>query len=107
MSTQQIVINVRHGGFGLSKQAQEVLAAKKNIKPGKWHSGIEFYEEMLNLSVIARDDPDLVATVLELGEQASGTYAKLKVVTIPDDVQWSIHEYDGLEWIAEIHRTWS
>ncbi len=25
---------------------------------------------------------------------------------IPDDVKWQIEEYDGLEWIAEKHRTW-
>jgi hypothetical protein len=45
--------------------------------------------------------------VQELGEAANGQYAKLKVVTIPDDVEWTIEEYDGMEWIAEAHRTWS
>jgi len=28
-------------------------------------------------------------------------------VEIPDDVKWHIHEYDGLEHVAEDHRTWS
>jgi hypothetical protein len=28
------------------------------------------------------------------------------VVTIPDDVAWTIEEYDGNEWVAEVHRTW-
>jgi hypothetical protein len=28
------------------------------------------------------------------------------VVRIPADVDWVLQEYDGLEWIAERHRTW-
>ena len=33
--------------------------------------------------------------------------AELRVIKIPDDVKWYIDEYDGMEWVAEIHRTWS
>ena len=25
---------------------------------------------------------------------------------IPDDVEWYVEEYDGIEWVAEVHRTW-
>lgn len=56
---------------------------------------------------IPRDDPDLVAVVEELGERANDQFADLKVVEIPDDVEWQIQEYDGLERVAEVHRTWS
>lgn len=56
---------------------------------------------------IERDDPDLVAVVEVLGsEQASDRYADLRVVEIPDDVEYEISEYDGNEHIAEKHRTW-
>lgn len=54
-----------------------------------------------------RDDPVLVQVVEELGSKASGRHASLKIVDIPDDVKWHIHEYDGLEHVAEDHRTWS
>jgi hypothetical protein len=54
-----------------------------------------------------RDDPILVQVVQELGSEASGRFADLKVVEIPVDVDWIIDEYDGLEWVAEKHRTWS
>lgn len=56
---------------------------------------------------VARDDPILVQVVEELALDADGRYACLKVVEIPDDVDWEINEYDGNEWIAEKHRTWS
>lgn len=91
----QIVINVCHGGFSLSEQAQ---ARYREL------AGVPVAEFVWELD---RSDPHLVKTVLELGELADGRYAELKVVTIPDDVKWSVHEYNGAEWIAEAHRTWS
>jgi hypothetical protein len=56
---------------------------------------------------IKRDDPLLVEVVKELGEKANGRFAKLKVVSVPADVEWDIDEYDGTEWVAECHRRWS
>lgn len=64
-------------------------------------------EETFYYTSVERDDPVLVQVVEELGEQANGDYAKLEIVEIPDDVDWEIHEYDGIEHIAEKHRTWS
>lgn len=49
----------------------------------------------------------MVAAVKALGAKANGTYSELKVVEVPDDVEWHIHEYDGAEHVAENHRTWS
>jgi hypothetical protein len=56
---------------------------------------------------IARDDPYLVAVVEEMGSEANGSHAELKVIEIPGDVDWVIEEYDGNEWVAEKHRKWS
>lgn len=53
-----------------------------------------------------RNDPQLVEVVEELGDAASGVHAKLKVVEIPDGVEWEIDEYDGVEQVAEKHRAW-
>jgi len=55
---------------------------------------------------IERHDPALVQVVEEMGDKANGDHAELKVVEIPDDVNYIIEEYDGLEHIAEQHRTW-
>lgn len=64
-------------------------------------------EQRLYSGEIERDDPALVQTVEELGDESSGGYGELSVVEIPDDVLWEIEEYDGKEWVAEQHRTWS
>ena len=56
---------------------------------------------------IERNDPILVQVVEEMGSNADGGVAELKIVEIPDDVEWDIEEYDGTEWVAEKHRTWS
>lgn len=56
---------------------------------------------------LERNDPILVEVVEELGEKADGAYAKLKVVEIPEGVQWYINDYDGIESINERHQSWS
>lgn len=54
-----------------------------------------------------RHDADLIAVVEELGPEANGSCAKLKIVNIPDGVDYIIQSGDdGREWIAEKHRTW-
>ena len=54
-----------------------------------------------------RNCPLLIQVIKELGEKSWGSHAKLKIVEIPDGVEWEIDEYDGLEWVAEKHRTWN
>lgn len=62
---------------------------------------------IMHFSDLDRDDPDLIAAVESLGDLACTPYSRLKVVEIPDNVEWEIMEYDGTEWVAEKHRTWS
>jgi hypothetical protein len=119
----KVAINTCFGGFGISNEAFEKLLARKGVEyqkvPAKWPirgndsdyyrvaddpdeqdyiSEYDYYEN--------RADPDLIAVIEELGEKANGWAAEIAIVDIPDDVQWHIHEYDGLEHVAENHRTW-
>jgi len=56
---------------------------------------------------IERTDPLLIKTVEDLGtKKASGKLSSLEIVEIPDDVSWEIDDYDGIESIHEIHRSW-
>ncbi|MDY6834171.1 MAG: hypothetical protein SVY53_05150 [Chloroflexota bacterium] len=88
----KVVINRDYGGFGLSEKAYEELGLE-------WDGfGYEYFYD--------RSDPKLVAVVEKLGEEANGRFAKLKVVEIPDDVEWEISDYDGMEIVEEVHRGW-
>lgn len=73
------------------------LGEKVNKLPSEtfWYYGI-----------LDRDDTDLIAVVEELGEEANSRFSKLEVVEIPDDINWDIDDYDGLETIEEAHRSW-
>lgn len=49
----------------------------------------------------------LIRVIEELGKEANGPHAELEIVEIPDDIEWEIDEYDGIESIEEAHRSWS
>lgn len=68
----------------------------KYRKEKHWYSGHDY----------ERDDVLLVEAVETLGKKANGECAELVIVEIPDGTEYSIEEYDGLEHIAETHRTW-
>ena len=92
----KVVINTCYGGFGLSEAALEDYKKRAGITDpnfGYWQ--------------IPRDNEHLVAMVEEGGTDVNDRFSFLKVVEIPDDVDWEICEYDGMEWVAEKHRTWS
>lgn len=69
-------------------------------------SSEDFEKYHLSSIYIERTDKDLIKTVRDLGEAASGLLSDLEIVEIPDDVEWQIEEHDGAEWISEVHRTW-
>lgn len=63
-------------------------------------------EDFVNSRDLERTDKDLIKVVKEFGESANTMCSKLKVIEIPDGVEYTVEEYDGQEWIAEKHRTW-
>jgi hypothetical protein len=115
----KVVINGDFGGFSLSDEAFEKFLYRKGIA---WEKCINKYDMtdyyharhldseehyLAQHEVLQnRADPDLVAVVEEMGHKANGQYANLVIVEIPDNVQWHLAEYDGVEHIAENHRTW-
>jgi hypothetical protein len=132
----KIVINNDYGGFELSPKAIQLYyklkfnqetyilertgsyanpSFKKAIKKSPFYK-IEVYttetpnlenrDEYCSKYDFERNDPILIEVVEKLGEKANGRHANLKIVEIPDDVEWEIKEYDGIEHIAEVHKTW-
>lgn len=111
----KIVINTDYGGFGLSDQAFEKYLELKGIEYTKTAEestflGLSYYDKegkYLCQYNIPREDPELVQIVETLGETANNWCSQLKVVEVPDDVKFYIHEYDGIECVHEVHRTWN
>lgn len=128
----EVVVNKCYGGFGISpdailalikrnakcikvesveglgvehtspfKEGYEIVYFGGLCKDGKYYNLESYYD---NRSV--RTDPDLIAVVKELGDEAEGKHARLRIVEIPDDITWEIHDYDGIETVREKHRHW-
>jgi len=115
----KVAINNQHGGFGISDLAFERLLDLKGVlwQRGKrcdllgcmyyqaGHLGDDkYYISPYNYHI--RTDPDLIKIIEDLGEASWGRYSEIVILEIPDDIEWYIEEYDGLEHVAEVHRTW-
>ena len=111
----KVVINREFGGFGLSdaaiKRYAELAGINLVAEKNAWGS-YSYYKDHVSEGTyfsdydIPRNDPALVQVIEELGEDADGPSSFLKVVEVPDTVEWMIQDYDGVEWVAEVHRTW-
>lgn len=110
----KVVINRCYGGFGVSTAAVQRLrklgepsALKEVLKGEKYPDGQKNTHDFDSwCRDIPRNSPLLLQVLEELGEAAQGSYSKLDVVEVPDDASWEIAEYDGMEHVAEKHRTW-
>lgn len=132
----KVVINRCFGRFGLSTIAVKEYLKRKGLECFVYEDGIKnrykridtdtqsifvtystkdlgkttVWEELkecyFNPRYINRSDDDLVWIVENLGEEANGQCANLKVVEIPYGIEYEISEYDGLEKIQEKHRSW-
>jgi len=54
-----------------------------------------------------RTDPAVIQTIEELGNEANSKFSELKIVEIPDSTEYEIDDYDGVETVHEVHRSWS
>ncbi len=112
----KIVINKSYDRFCVSYKAFLRLrelgqpdALQETDHGAYWPAAAGPHEPSLNRCgiLIPRDDQRLVQVVEELRGEANGHCAELKVVTIPDDVEWVVLKKDGTEHVTEQHRTWS
>ena len=96
----QVVINTSYSNFAISPDAISLI--QKKIKNPKAKSQINAYSFDND-----RCNPLLVEAVQKLGAKANGLYTTLKIVEIPDDVEWRVDAINGKEVIREKHRIWS
>ncbi len=108
----KIVYNGTYGGFGLSDKAIDLYLQLKNIPYVRGTDGRYSYYYTYETTEqaktgkggrrfddcdIPRDDVTLVAVVEQLGAEANGNSAKLKIVDLPAGTRYFIDEYDGFE----------
>lgn len=99
----KIVVNRCYGGFSVSQAIMKELGI--SFSHGYLRNE-DFGIESDNWEAY-RAAPTLIAAIEKIGiKEATGSLAKLEIVEIPDDVDWYIHEYDGLESVHEVHRSW-
>lgn len=83
----KVVLNKCYGGFCLSQAAYKFLGLE-------WDGfGFAYGDK--------RTDKNLVECVETLGSIANGKYSNLRVVEIPDYIEWAIENYYGIETIHE------
>jgi hypothetical protein len=125
----KVVINKCYGGFSISDEGYDWLIKNKNWKVTEFLEDNRGYEDpTADLAIdnnykksrfrskyylirnvdenSLRTDPDLIEAIETLGKKANGLCASLGIVEVPDDVEWEIGEYDGSEWVQELHRRW-
>lgn len=125
----KVVINRCFGGFGLSQEAYKWLIKNKGWTITEYtDDGYGYKDPEAKLVQVKspvsrgdyylvgneeeqsfRSDPNVIECVETLGEEANDACANLQIVEIPDDLDgnWEIGEYDGTEWVQEVHRRWS
>ena len=110
----KVVYNSCYGGFGLSEKA--VRLARERSGNEKWGditlvgetypdgSGVceAFLGSSYPLYNVSRSDPVLVAIVEELGVEANGRFANLKIRDLPAGARYRIDEYDGNERVMTV-----
>jgi hypothetical protein len=81
----KVLYNAKYGGFSFSDAFLDEF--KKRHPEKKWS--------------VERTDPDVIALFEELGcDKSSGYCADLRIEEIPDDVEFEIDEYDGMETVC-------
>lgn len=107
----KLVAFVQKGKLGFSNPKYKPYIGEKNVWLISYST--EPLDENENIPKGAywypeyeRNDPLLVRVVEELGKKADGKHGELKIVDIPDGIKFEIDDYDGMESIHEVHKSW-
>lgn len=106
----KVVYNNCFGGFGLSESACLLLAKRQEFDTTGWfHSESHLYNNDVvgrYPMSIERHNIDLIHVVETLGDKASGEYAQLSIIEIPDNAHYDIVEFKGKESVLPPRMKW-
>jgi hypothetical protein len=115
--TQRVVYNACYGGYSVHRDAVAWMReqgdedAEDATLPGEYYDdGSGPKSDWEPVYSIPRDNELLAKMVLrETGYDGpvGGRHADLSVAEVPDNVEWTIDEYDGQETVREKARTFS
>jgi hypothetical protein len=90
--TIKVAINCNVGSFHVSPEGIR-LYEQLSGQPFPAHKFIDPYAPQ------RRTDPYLIEVIETLKDRASDPGSELVIIQIPSDIDWHIHEYDGIEAI--------
>ena len=90
----KIAINTCYGEFSLSKKAYKYLGLK-------W--GVDDCREFIK----NRTNSKLIECIEKLGKDSYSHMTRLKIIDIPENIEYEITSDCGVETVREIHRSWS
>ncbi len=99
---KKIAYNACYGGFGISDKAVKWLIENESDNLEK--AGL--LEDLCTYSfddTEHRKNPSLIRVIETLGDEANGSFAKLRIQKLNNDVKYRITEYDGYETVETIN----
>ena len=133
---KKVILNKCYGGFSVSKAAYELYAKKigaslycyewepdnlyvrtyknngfidyftKDFGNRAYISDEDYKKYNLYLDDSYREDKILIEVVEKLGKLANTEYSDLKIVEIPNDLDYVIDDYDGIETLHQKVQEW-
>ena len=61
---------------------------------------------VLDLDAKFREDPVLIEVIEQLGDKANSRMSNFKIVEIPDDLVYTVDNYDGIETLHQKVQEW-
>jgi len=90
----EILYNIKYGGWGITKKAEELYKLRKGIDNS---FNLSFYDDLSY-----RTDPILIEIYKELGDEFDDKYSNTRIQKIPIKYKnyYGIDEYDGKEYVS-------
>ena len=91
--------DIKHIIYNKAKDDEDLFVSyfTKDFGDNVEISNEDYEKYLLNIREDKREDPILIEVIKELGEKASGRFGNLKIVKIPNDADFVLEEYDGIE----------
>lgn len=92
LKIKKVLLNKDYGGFQIYDEVQKEYFSRTGIEISKYCND-------------KREDEVLIDIVERLGEKAN-VYSELVIVEIPEDLDYIIDDYDGIETLHEKVKEW-